>query len=69
MVFSQEVKVVISQPELIVKFAKAPLILSPVSVEVHTAVLSALEDLEWKCLNLLSINLIGLNVCIKEKNR
>ena len=66
MVFGQELNVVISKPELPSQGTKALLILSPVSVKVLTAALSALEDLEWKCMNLLSINLIGSVVCVKQ---
>ena len=66
MVLGQEVNVVISQPELSVHSTKACFILSPVSVEVLTAILSALEDLEWKCMNLLSIKPIGLYFCVNQ---
>ena len=54
-VFGQEVNVVISKPELSSQVTKAHFILSPVSVEVHAAVLSELEDLELK---------VGLNIII-----
>ena len=45
MSFSQEINVVIAEPELSIWITKPCLIVSPVSEEVNTAILPSLENL------------------------